>query len=108
MRWLKRIGYAVAGLVALALIAVGAIYTISEVRFRRTYTAPLEIISVRDDSASIARGAHIAQAIAGCEDCHGEGLRGAVMLDEPPLGRLVALNLTRGQGGIGEELTPTL
>ena len=30
------------------------------------------------------------------------------MLDAPPMGRLVALNLTKGEGGVGNELTPEI
>ena len=105
-RWLKRIGYAVGALVALVIIALCAVYAISEMRFRRTYTVAAEQIPVSSDSAVIARGQHIVSAIAGCSDCHGDGLKGNAMIDAPPMGRLVALNLTKGEGGIGAELTP--
>lgn len=49
------------------------------------------------DSASLARGAHLALAI-GCRDCHGADLGGRVMADAPPF-RLVAPNLTPGRTG---------
>ena len=107
-RWLKRIGYGVGAIVALVLVALGAVYTLSEVRFRRTYTVPAEQVAVSTDSAVIARGEHIATAIAGCSDCHGDGLKGNAIIDAPPMGRLVALNLTKGEGGIGNELTPEI
>jgi mono/diheme cytochrome c family protein len=80
---------------------------LSERRFRRTYDVPEEHIAVSDDSAIIARGAHLAASV-GCADCHGEGLRGNAVIDAPPMGRLVALNLTKGEGGIGGQLTPAL
>src|SRR5690606_18128515 len=35
-----------------------------------------------------------------CQACHGESLAGQVMADAPPF-RMVAPNLTRGQGGVG-------
>lgn len=107
MRWLKRIGYGLGALVGLVIVAVGAIYALSEMRFRRTYTVPAEQIAVSDDSATLARGAHLAASV-GCAECHGEGLRGNAMIDAPPMGRLVALNLTKGEGGIGGQLTPEL
>jgi mono/diheme cytochrome c family protein len=107
MRWLKRIGYAVGVLVGLVVVAVGVVYVVSETRFRRTYTVPDEHVAVSDDSAMLARGAHLA-ATVGCEDCHGAGLRGHAMIDASPMGRLVALNLTKGEGGIGGQLTPEL
>jgi mono/diheme cytochrome c family protein len=107
MRWLKRIGYAVGALVGLVVIAVAVVYALSELRFRRTYSVPDEHIAVSDDSATLARGAHLAASV-GCADCHGEGLRGNAMINAPPMGRLVALNLTKGDGGVGGQLTPEL
>jgi mono/diheme cytochrome c family protein len=107
MRWLKRIGYAVGTLVGLVVIALAVVYALSELRFRRTYSVPAEHIAVSDDSATLARGAHLAASV-GCAECHGEGLRGNAMIDAPPMGRLVALNLTKGEGGIGGQLTPEL
>jgi mono/diheme cytochrome c family protein len=68
---------------------------------------PDERISVSDDSATLARGAHLAVTV-GCAGCHGDGLRGNAMIDGPPMGRMVALNLTRGEGGVGSQLTPEL
>ncbi|MGH7620481.1 MAG: c-type cytochrome [Gemmatimonadaceae bacterium] len=107
-RWIKRIGYTLGGLVALALVALCAVYALSEWRFRRSYTVRPEQVAVSTDSAVIARGEHVVSAIAGCADCHGDGLKGNVMLDAPPMGRLVALNLTKGEGGVGAQLTPAL
>lgn len=107
-RWIKRTGYVLGAIVALVLVAVGAVYLLSEMRFRRQYSVPAEQVAVSTDSAVLARGEHIVSAIAGCVDCHGEGLRGGVVIDAPPMGRLVALNLTKGEGGIGHELTPEI
>lgn len=104
-RWGKRIGYALGGVVVLLLVVVGAVYALSERRFRQTYDVPGEELSVSADSATLARGAHIAKAVSGCEDCHGEGLRGKPVIDGAPMGRLVAPNLTRGEGGVGAQLT---
>lgn len=107
-RWIKRIGYSLGAIVALVLVAVCAVYVLSELRFRRAYSVPAEHIAVSNDSLVLARGEHIVSAIAGCGDCHGEGLKGNVMLDAAPMGRLVALNLTKGEGGVGNQLTPEL
>lgn len=106
--WLKRIAYVVGTLVVLVLVSVCTVYAMSEVRFRRTYSVASEAIMVADDSATLARGQHIATAVAGCAECHGEGLGGGVLIDAPPMGRLVALNLTTGEGGVGASLTPEL
>ncbi len=57
------------------------------------------LTSLAIDSASVARGEHVAR-INGCHGCHGAKLGGAVVADMP-LGRFVASNLTSGRGGIG-------
>src|SRR5437868_3384378 len=108
MVWLKRFGYGIGTLGALIALAVGCIYALSEYRFSRTHVVAEELIASTNDSAAIARGEHIANAVAGCADCHGPGLGGNVMFDASPMGRLVALNLTKGDGGVGALLTPAL
>jgi len=107
-RWIKRTGYALGGLVVLVLVTLGVVYGWSEWRFRRTYSVPAEQVAISNDSAVIARGEHIVTAIAGCVGCHGEGLKGTAMIDAPEMGRLVALNLTKGEGGVGGQLTPEI
>lgn len=102
--WVKRIGYVFGAIVALILIVVSVVYGMSESRFRKTYAVRDEPVAFSEDSAVIARGAHLASTI-GCADCHGEGLSGHAVIDAAPMGRLVALNLTRGQGGVGDSLT---
>jgi mono/diheme cytochrome c family protein len=107
-RWLKRTGYVLGSIIAIVVVAVGAVYALSEFRFLRQYSIPAEQVAVSTDSAVVARGAHLVAAVAGCADCHGEGLKGNAIIDAPPMGRLVALNLTKGEGGIGSELTPEI
>lgn len=100
-KWLRRAGLALAGLLALLVLAAGAGYAASARRLNRTHRAPDESLSIPTDSASLARGRHLATAIGKCVECHGENLGGKVFLDHPTLGRVVAANLTRGAGGIG-------
>lgn len=102
--WLKRIGYVIGAIVALILIVVSVVYGMSESQFRRTYSVAGESIAFSTDSAVIARGAHLTSTI-GCTDCHGEALAGKAVIDAPPMGRLIAPNLTRGKGGVGDSLT---
>jgi cytochrome c553 len=90
-----------AGLVLVLVIAVGAVYAISEGKLNRTIAVPTETVAVPADIASIQRGQHLAAAVANCIDCHGPTLGGTVFVDDPALGRVVAPNLTRGRGGVG-------
>ncbi|MHB1262834.1 MAG: c-type cytochrome [Gemmatimonadaceae bacterium] len=100
MRWLKRLGMAAGALVGLLLLAVGGIYVLTEIRFRRTYTVRGITLDIPTDSASLERGRHVVKALAKCGDCHGQDLSGGMVVDQPAVGRIPAPNLTRGKGGV--------
>jgi mono/diheme cytochrome c family protein len=104
-RLLKAVGYLAAGAAALILVAAAAVYGFSEARYRRQYVVATRTIAVPMDSATIARGAHLAQTFGGCVECHGENLAGRMVFDDPPVGRVYGANLTRGRGGLGAVLT---
>jgi mono/diheme cytochrome c family protein len=99
LRWTGRI---VGGLVALLLVAAGSVYALSERRIHARFDVPVHRLEVPTDSASIARGEHVA-TVRGCTDCHGAGFRGNVLVDDPAIGVLSAPNLT--SGGRGAQLT---
>ncbi len=98
---LRRIVIAAGVLVGVLILAAGGVYMTTQNRLNRIYTIAPETIPIPTDSASIARGAHLADAIAKCTDCHTPKLSGEVVMDNPALGRFVSHNLTRGKGGIG-------
>lgn len=101
MRRILAIVLAFAALVALGVVAL---YLVGSARLNQTYTIAEPALAIPTDAASIARGQHLAFAIAKCSDCHAAGLRGQVFLDVPPF-RVVAPNLTRGNGGVGTSLS---
>jgi mono/diheme cytochrome c family protein len=104
-RWLKRLGYAVGGLVGLVLTAAAFVYGFSEMRYRKQYAVASPTLAMPADTIALARGAHLANSIAGCVDCHGDNLGGKAIFDVPILGRVYGLNLTSGKGGVGGALT---
>jgi mono/diheme cytochrome c family protein len=104
-RFLKGIGYAVGAMVGILVLAAAGVYGLSEARYRKEYVLTPAKIPIPNDSAAIARGAHLTSSIAGCVDCHGNNFGGATMFEEPVIGRLYAPNLTRGKGGIGGKFT---
>ncbi|MEO8560949.1 MAG: c-type cytochrome [bacterium] len=104
VRWLTRLGFALGAVVVILLVAAFAVYAASERRIHRQYAITPRPIVLPTDSASIARGGHIARSFGMCVECHGEKLDGQVMF-EGPLGMVSARNLTRGTGGIGTLLT---
>ena len=96
----KGIGYAAAGLVGLIAVTAAAGYAVSESKVNAKLPLTHEIVTIPSDSASIARGAHLAGPIAKCTDCHGPDLGGVVIVENAAMGRIATPNLTRGTGGI--------
>jgi mono/diheme cytochrome c family protein len=71
-------------------------------RATRQYVFEADQLTVPKDSAAIEKGRHLS-IIRGCQDCHGDNLGGKLIIDNGPVGRLAASNLTRGQGGLPAE-----
>lgn len=93
-RLLRWTGVALGSLAALAIIAYAVVYILSERILRRIYEVPSVAISIPTDPASIDEGRRLA-TLRGCfGGCHGKEVEGAVMFDEPMIGRVVAPNLT--------------
>jgi cytochrome c553 len=101
-RWLRWTGRLLAGLVLLIVLAIALIYAISSLAIRKTYDFPDSPVRAATDSASLAWGRHLLEAVGKCQDCHDGDLGGKVMVDEPAFGQLAASNLTRGRGGIAD------
>lgn len=93
MRW---VGYVVGVVIVVLAGGVGYVYAASNAKADKLYEVASRPVPVGTDAAAIARGKHLAFAIAKCVDCHGEDLGGTVMIDDPTLGLLVAPNITTG------------
>lgn len=92
----------IGGLIA----GVGAgVFGITTFRMQRTWTPAVAAPRVPTDSASVARGQHLALAVANCAHCHGADLGGKAFIDGGAVGQLYAANLTRGRGGIGRAMS---
>ncbi len=103
--FLKWAAIAVAAVVILLVCAVLVLSQMGASKVDQTYTVQtVANLSFVADSAALARGEHIGK-VAGCNHCHGTNYEGQVFLDVPPF-RVVAANLTSGQGGVGEAYTP--
>ncbi|MCD9015319.1 cytochrome c [Parachryseolinea silvisoli] len=74
-------------------------YISVEGRRNAQYTLDVQQVPISTDSAILAHGARLAKA-KGCTECHGVDLGGKVFIDDPALGRIVAVNLTKGKGGL--------
>ncbi|CAN5832978.1 hypothetical protein BH10CHL1_BH10CHL1_40720 [soil metagenome] len=99
-----KLGALVTGcLIVLIGLVVMAVYGVSNGRINKQYTVNPPAIPVPTDTASLAEGERLA-TIRGCGGCHGEDLAGDVMIDGVP-GHIIAPNLTKGRGGIGNTYT---
>lgn len=97
---LKWAGIVVGVLIVLVLVAVGAVYFISESKVNAKFDVKVEAIPVPTDADSIKRGEKIVATYGGCRDCHGENLGGQILIPAP-VGPIYAPNITAGKGGIG-------
>ena len=91
-------------LLVVVLSGAGVVYNAHR-HAARTYAITPRVPALPTDSASLARGRHVAFAIAKCADCHGEDLGGRKLVDVPSFARIWAPNLTRGAGGVGGQLS---
>ena len=96
-KWLRRLATAVGALVTLVAAFAATVWIVSSRQIAATLSLPARPFTAGPrDSATLARGAHLVDAIGKCADCHGEDLGGTVFVDDPGLGRVVAPNLTPG------------
>jgi len=95
----KWTGLILGSFLVLLLVFYAYVYFKTTSRFNKAYTLQVPAIVIPTDSASIAKGYHLA-AIKGCNDCHGSSYSGKVVIDDPALGLITAPNITRGQGGL--------
>lgn len=102
IRWVL---FALGGVVVLAVLAIGVLYGLSGRKLSAKHELAAEpALVIPSDSASIARGAHLVNALP-CGQCHGVDFGGNVFADAGPFGFLVGPNLTRGRGGRNPPLT---
>jgi mono/diheme cytochrome c family protein len=96
----------VLGVVILLLVAgVGLAWRKSASVIGRRWDVQARPVAIPSDSASLARGGHLVEAIAKCYECHGANLGGTLMINEPAFAVVPAPNLTRGRGGVGSTYT---
>ncbi len=103
-RFLKWAGIGLASLLGLVLVAGVGLYTKGARRLQRHYDVRVEPVAIPTDSASLARGEHLAHAVTLCAACHREDLSGGLIFEAPHIASIYAPNLTAGRGGLGATL----
>ncbi len=85
------------GLAATGVYAAGLAHSADE-SLGKIHEVPLPAIVASTDPAVIARGRHLAEAVAGCigSDCHGSDGSGGKVMKMGPLGTLSGPNITGG------------
>jgi len=101
------------GLIVLTFLAGLILYPIGMKSLTKVYSdVTVETVIVPTDADAIARGRHVS-VIWACTKCHGEGLSGKLLTNDPidgaipTFGAIPASNLTSGHGGIGQLYTDT-
>ncbi len=98
----KWIGVVLGALIGLVLVMAVVFFILGNARLNKTYTIPVEPLTLPTDAASLAQGKRWATAM--CIACHGADLSGVEnWFNAGPLGTIDSANLTAGQGGIGQE-----
>ena len=100
----KWLGIVLGSLIGLLLLAGVVLYFMGDARLNNTYDVPPSNIVLPTDEASIEFGRHRAETL--CQGCHGADLSGVEnWFSAPPIGTIDSVNLTSGEGGIGDEFT---
>jgi mono/diheme cytochrome c family protein len=95
---LKWLGFGVAGLLGLIIIAAAILFFMGNKRLHQTLQITPLAIEVPTSQEALARGEHLVDLA--CKSCHGPDLSGQPLMDEPGIGTIYTANLTRGNGGI--------
>jgi mono/diheme cytochrome c family protein len=85
-----------AGAGVLFAAGIGGALGVAEWKARAHYEVPDHPLTIPTDQASVERGARLAQ-VRFCAECHGMGLIGRVVAEDPALGRIAPPNLTNGR-----------
>jgi mono/diheme cytochrome c family protein len=93
-RILKWIGYGLAGIVVLLVVATAIVYVMSARLLGRTYDVPGTEVAVTSRAGAVAEGKRLA-TIRGCIGCHGPALEGDVLFDDLLIARLSSPNLSQ-------------
>lgn len=95
--------YIALALVVLVLLAAGGLWLTSNRALAARVNVPTETFVASGGDA--VRGRHFVTSVAHCVSCHGAGLGGSTMIDDPNVAVIYAPNLTSGAGGIGTKFS---
>ncbi len=101
---LKIVAWVLGLLVLLVLVAMAAVYAVSNSRTGKHFTVQVQAVPVPSGAAAIGEGQRLFLT-RGCTDCHDADLAGKEFVNDPLAGRFTGANLTRGRGGAAATFT---
>ena len=99
------IGILLIALLGLALLALLALYYVSNQKLNKIYEVSFEPLEISMHPQTIERGRQIVMTRGGCTECHGGNFAGEIIDEGLLVIRLVVANLTPGKGGVGAVFT---
>lgn len=101
MKVLRRMAVSIAVVAGLVVFLAGAVHVAAGRRLARHHEVAVKAAAEPVlDSATLARGAHLAGPLGKCAECHGDDYGGKILADDPAIGLLSVPNITRGRGGV--------
>lgn len=97
---LRIVGIIILLIIVLLGIGIGVLYAQSESIINQHYEFTAPELSLPEYSEELFSEGRRVFMTRGCGDCHGANAGGTIMVDDPALGRIVAPNLTSGEGGV--------
>lgn len=92
-KWLKRALIGLGSIVGLIVIAFITVVVISNSKMNTKVDVQVTAPAIPTDPDSLAEGKRLYIA-RGCEDCHSADGTGSVVIDAPPIGKIVGSNIT--------------
>lgn len=71
---LKWTGIALGGLVGVIVIVLVVLYFIGGARINKTYDVQVASVAVSSEAEDIERARHLVEAVALCQECHGDSV----------------------------------
>jgi mono/diheme cytochrome c family protein len=108
-RILRFLVMAVAIILGVVVVAVGAVYAVSGRMLSARVTVPVPVESIAIPSAdptAVTRGQYLVDHVLGCKGCHAPDLGGRAEVNDPMIGKWWAPNLTTGRGSKTAAYTP--
>jgi cytochrome c553 len=100
----KVIGWVLAALVVLGVVAAGAVQLLAQRKLNRSIDLPVAPVSFVDDAASLTRGKYLFQS-RGCGECHGDNGAGKLFIDAPNGMRVWTPSIAPGPGSVVAKYT---